>query len=155
MGRQCSTSPGRPPTGIGCDYRRRVPFAPLAAFRRTVVVLVFGLVGVAVVGGCGAHREATGFCATIRRGHGAFDSTDAAHATRALDEFDRVAASAPATVAPDLKVVSAFLSALYHDPASVAKDPAAFERYAAATGRVDSYLHDTCGVHIPPAGKFR
>jgi hypothetical protein len=118
------------------------------------VLLVFGLVGPALVGGCGAHREATGFCATIRQGRSAFDSTDVAHASRALAEFDRVAASAPATVAPDLKTVGSFLRALYGDPASVAKHPALFERYAAATKRVDAYLHQTCGVHIPPLGKF-
>jgi hypothetical protein len=130
-----------------------VPFT-----RRATTSVVFGIVAAFVLPitltGCSAHRDATGFCATIRGGHSAFDSVDESRAPVALAEFDRVAAKAPTTVATDLKTVSAVLHLLYRDPASVAKDPALFERYVAATKHFDSYLHQTCGVSIPPPGKF-
>jgi hypothetical protein len=131
-----------------------VPFTP-----RVTTFFVFGLVasvalGSVLLAGCGTHHAATDFCATIRRGHSAFNSTNEADAKRALAEFDRVVASAPAPVAPDLRTVSVFLHALYRDPVAVAKDPPLVERYRVATGRVDRYLHRACGIAIPPPGKF-
>ncbi|MDQ1466224.1 MAG: hypothetical protein QOH10_639 [Actinomycetota bacterium] len=131
------------------DYRRRVPFV-----RHAAVVSFFGLVvplllGSVVIGGCGTQHKATGFCATIRRGHAAFDSLDKAHVKKALAEFDRVAKSAPATVAPDLRTVSSTLLVLYNEPGTVAKDPAMLRRYFEATVRVDNYLRQSCGVRVP------
>jgi hypothetical protein len=122
--------------------------------RATSVVVACGLV--AALAGCGGgeHHAATRFCAAIERGHPAFDSIDASKSSTALTEFDRVSESAPAALAPDLAIVSSVLRALYRDPASVANDPARFKSYIAATRRVDRYLHETCGVRIPPAGKF-
>jgi hypothetical protein len=150
------------------DYRRRVPSAaPLAtasragpccsvahrgAVRAGALLVGFALAGSLVVGGCSSHRQATGFCATVERGRAAFDSADQAHASRALAEFDRVIAGAPAAIAPDLKTVSAFLRLLVNDPKSATA--AVFVRYAAAIRRVDRYLHETCGIRIPPQGKF-
>jgi hypothetical protein len=152
---QCSTNHLDPPAdprrtpkigGARLDYRRRVPFAPRAA----ALVLVLGVVAVVVAGGCGGHRDAGGFCAQITRGHAEFDSIDSvARANRALARFDRVAASAPAAVAPDLQTVSSVLSQLYHDPKAFVKDPGTFRRYSEATRHVDQYLHQSCGVRIP------
>jgi hypothetical protein len=127
-----------------------VPFVPRAA----VVVLVCSLAAPALIAGCGRQSDESGFCATIETGHTAFDATDAAHSSAALAEFDRVAATAPASLAPDLKTVAATLSVLYRDPASLANKPALLQRYVAAIERVDRYLHQTCGVAVPPAGKF-
>ena len=107
-----------------------------------------------LVSGCGTHHAATGFCATIRRGNPAFDSTSAADAPRAFAAFDRVVASAPAAVAPNLKIVESFLHLLYTDPGMVAKHPSLLVGYGKALGRVDLYLHRACGVEIPPPGKF-
>jgi hypothetical protein len=150
------------------DYRRRVPSAPFvaavragalrSAARRGVVrtgsVLVgFALAASLVAGGCSSHRRATGFCAAIAQGHAAFDSTDEAHAPQALAEFDRVVATAPAAIAPDLKTVGAFLGLLVHDPKAAATTTV-FARYATAVRGVDAYLRDTCGIHVPPQGKF-
>ena len=121
-------------------------------------MVVFGIVVAMMVSfalsGCSAQRNATGFCATVRGGHSAFDSVAESRAPVALAEFDRVTAKAPTTVAPDLKTVSTVLHLLYRDPASLAKDPALIKRYLGATKRVDSYLHQACGVSIPPPGKF-
>jgi hypothetical protein len=135
---------------VRLDYRRRVPFAQ----RTTAFIVVFGAVAAVVVGGCGSHREASGFCAEVTRGNAAFDSVDVAGSTRALAQFDRIAESAPATVAPDLKTLSTVLSLLYQDPKAFVKDPANFERYTMARDRIDQYLRRSCGVHIPrrPAG---
>ena len=78
-------------------YGRRVPFAQ----RATALAVGFGVAATVVVGGCGADREAAnGFCAEIEHGHAAFDSVDKQEAKRALAEFDRVVASAPAAIAP-------------------------------------------------------
>ena len=117
------------------------------------MVIGFALAGSLVVGGCSSHQQATGFCATIEQGRAAFDSTDEAHLSASLAEFDRVIATAPAEIAPDLKTVSAFLRLLVRDPKSAAT-AAVFVRYGKATSRIDRYLHDTCGIHVPPQGKF-
>jgi hypothetical protein len=131
-----------------------VPFA-----RRTTALLALGLtvvvlVASSLIAGCGAARGATGFCATIRSGHPAFDSIDANRAPQALAEFDRIVARAPASVAPDLTTVGTVLRALYRNPASLANNTALLSRYFAAVGRVDKWLHQNCGVSIPPPGKF-
>jgi hypothetical protein len=132
--------------GARLDYRRRVPFAQ----RASALVVVFGVVAAVVAGGCGGHREASGFCSQIHRGHAAFDSIDdVARASRALAQFDRVAASAPATVVPDLQTVSSVLSLLYHHPKAFVKDPGTFRRYVEARDRIDQYLRQSCGVGIP------
>jgi hypothetical protein len=130
---------------------RRSPHAPFVP--RAVVIA--GLVGATVIGsvalaGCGAHHAATGFCASIQRGHSAFNSTDPAHASRALAEFDRVAASAPAAVAPDLKTIAAVI----RKPTQVVNNPALVKRYFAAIAHVDRYLHQSCGLTVPPPGKL-
>jgi hypothetical protein len=136
------------------DYRRRVPFAPRVTTFSFVGLVASLALGSVFLVGCGSHHAATGFCATIRRGHSAFNSTDEPHAKQALAEFDRVVAAAPAAVAPDLHTVSAFLHTLYRNPAAIAKNPSLLKQYSAATGRVDRYLHRTCGISIPPPSKF-
>jgi hypothetical protein len=123
------------------DYRRRVSIT-----RRAHALLFLGLVAAIVVGGCGSKSEATGFCAAIEKGNTVFDSPDSVATDKAaLREFDRIVASAPPAVAPDLKVVSAAL----HDPHSLTTSTARLQRYFTTTVRVDRYLHDTCGVKIP------
>jgi hypothetical protein len=104
------------------------------------------LIGSAALTGCGAHQVARGFCATIQRGNSAFNSSDPARSTKALAAFDRVAASAPASVAPDLKTIGAVM----RKPAQLFKDPALVKRYVAAIGRVDRYLRQSCGLTVPP-----
>ncbi|HEY5013762.1 MAG TPA: hypothetical protein VIK61_13810 [Acidimicrobiia bacterium] len=131
----------------------RRPVARRRAVRAGSVLVGLAVAGSLVAGGCGSHRQATGFCAAIEQGRAAFDSTDEAHLTASLAEFDRVAANAPAAIAPELKTVSAFLRLLLHDPKSAAT-AAVFVRYSTAVRRVDRYLHETCGIHIPPQGKF-
>ena len=116
--------------------------------RATALAVGFGVAATVVVGGCRSDREANGFCAEIERGHAAFDSIDTDHSDRALAEFDRVAASAPASVAPDLQTVGAQLALFYNDPKAFV-DPAGLKRYAAALDRVDEYLRATCGIRIP------
>jgi len=120
---------------------------------RSVVILgVVGatLIATVAIGGCGSKHRATGFCAAVRRGDSAFNSTKPAHAKQALAEFDRVAASAPAAVASDLKVISAVVG----KPTRLANNPALVKQYFAAIGRVDRYLHQSCGLTIPPPGKL-
>jgi hypothetical protein len=131
-----------------------VPFVPRVTTFSFVGLVASLALGSVLLVGCGTHHAATGFCATIRRGHSAFNTTDAAHAKQALAEFDRVVASAPAAVAPDLHTVSTFLHTLYRDPAAIAKDPSLLTQDSAAIGRVDRYLHRACGISIPPPGKF-
>jgi hypothetical protein len=125
-----------------------VPFAQ----RASVLAVVFGVAATAVVGGCGADRRsedaAGGFCAEITHGRAAFDFADKQHSKVALAAFDRVVASAPAVIAPDLKTVSHELTLLFNDPVAIA-DPVGFRRYVAAIDRVDKYLRQTCGVSIP------
>ena len=89
------------------------------------------LIGAMTVAGCSSHGSSNAFCTSIRRGYPAFDSAQAANATAAIAEFDRIAASAPAAVAPDLKFVSTMLRLFRADPATV--DPAT-------------------GIAIPPRG---
>lgn len=101
-----------------------------------------------VVGGCSADREANGFCAEIEHGHAAFDSVDKQESKRALAEFDRVVATAPAAIAPDLKTVGTELALFYNDPKAFT-DPVGFKRYTTALDRVDKYLRETCGIRIP------
>jgi hypothetical protein len=125
-----------------------VPLAPRAVSIACLVGAV--LIGAAAVAGCGPTHDATGFCATIERGHAAFDSTDQSHAPRALAEFDRVTAAAPASVAPDLSTVASVL----RDPAVLANNPTLVKGYFAAIARVDRYLHRTCGLTVPPVGKL-
>jgi hypothetical protein len=142
--------PATAPTTVG-PVSRRPPPAPFVP-RVVVIASLLGatLIGATALAGCSEHHEATGFCATIRRGHSAFNSTDAAHAKRALAEFDRVAASAPATVAPDLKTIAAVI----RKPTQLVDNPALIKRYFAAIGRVDRYLHQSCGLTVPPPGKL-
>lgn len=121
-----------------------MPFAQ----RATALAVVFGVAATVVVGGCSSDRQATGFCAEIEHGHAAFDSVGKEESKRALAELDRVVASAPAAIAPDLKTVSTALSLFYNDPKAFS-DPAGFKRYTAAIDRVDEYLRDTCGIRIP------
>jgi hypothetical protein len=127
----------------------RVPARVPCLRRATAVVAVAGVAAIVGVG-CGSDRRATGFCASIQRGHAGFDSTDdVADRTRALAQLERVIASAPATVAPDLKTVGATVADYYRDPKAVLKDPAILHRYTAALDRVDQYLRDACGLRIP------
>ena len=121
-----------------------MPFAQ----RASVLAVVFGVAASAVVGGCGADRESGGFCAEITHGRAAFDFADKEHSKVALAAFNRVVASAPAAIAPDLKTVSHELALLFNDPVAIA-DPVGFKRYVAAIDRVDAYLRRTCGVSIP------
>ena len=121
-----------------------MPFAQ----RASVLAVVFGVAATAVVGGCGADRKASGFCAEITHGRAAFDVADKEHSKVALASFDRVVASAPAVIAPDLKTVSHELDLLFNDPIAIA-DPVGFRRYVAAIDRVDKYLRQTCGLSIP------
>ena len=125
-----------------------MPFVRRALLMLGLVVAVLG--GSSAIAGCGPKHEATGFCAAIRRGHSAFDSTDQAHAAKALAEFDRVAASAPAAVAPDVKTVASVI----RDPRQLVHDPALTQRYLAAIARIDRYLQATCGVSVPPTAKL-
>lgn len=122
-----------------------MPFAT----RVTALVVAFAVAAAVVAGGCGGHREAGSFCAQITSGHAAFDSIDVARSSRALALFDRVAATAPATIAPDLKTVSSVVSLLYHNPKALLKEPANFKRFVEARDRVDEYLRQSCGVRIP------
>ena len=116
--------------------------------RATACVVVVGVAAM-VGGGCGSDREATGFCAEIEHRHAGFDSTDPKRSTAALAQLDRVIATAPATVAPDLKTMSSTLSQLYRNPKALVKDPSILEEYWAAVDRVDQYLRDECGLRIP------
>jgi hypothetical protein len=130
---------------------RRLLRAP--SVRREVVIA--GLVGAALIGsvvlaGCGTRPAATGFCATIQRGNSAFNSTDTAHATRALAEFDRIAAAAPPSVAGDLKTIAAVM----RKPTRLFDTPALVKRYSAAIAHVNRYLHQSCGLTVPPPGKL-
>ena len=117
--------------------------------RRATAWLVVVGVAAMVAGGCGADREATGFCAEIERGHAGFDSTDPHRSTAALAQLDRMIGSAPPTVAPDLKTMSSLLSVIYRNPKAVVKDPSILDRYSATVDRVDQYLRDDCGLRIP------
>jgi hypothetical protein len=148
MSRQCSTSPAGPPTGgerrCRRGYRRRVPFA-----RRVTALLVSGLAAPAFLGSCGSHRDANRFCAAVNNGNAAFDPVAGGDNEKAFAEFDRVARSAPAKLAPDLKTVSTVLRELQRaEPV----DSATVARYFAASVRVDRYLHETCGIRIPRSG---
>jgi hypothetical protein len=118
-----------------------VPFA-----RRVTALLVSGLAAPAFLGGCSAHRDANRFCAAVNNGHAAFDPVKGGDNEEALDEFDRIAESAPASLVPDLKTVGIVIRELERDDPV---DPAAVARYFAATVRVDRYLHQTCGMRIP------
>ena len=118
------------------------------------MLLVAAVAAAGGVGGGSSNRNARGFCAMIDHQHAAFDSVKLADAPKALPEFDRTAARAPAAIAHDLGVVSAFLTRLHDDPSSLAGHPEIVKRYAGATNRVDSYLHDTCGVTIPRRGSL-
>jgi hypothetical protein len=135
---------------------RRPFFAPFVRGAAVILGVVgAALIGTVAIGGCGSSHQATGFCAAVRRGHSAFNSTDPAradpaHAKQALAEFDRVAASAPAAVAPDLKIISAVVG----KPTRLVKNPALVKQYFAAIGHVDYYLHQSCGLTIPPPGKL-
>ncbi len=113
-------------------------------------VVSVALVGTVTVGGCGSSRQATGFCAAVRRGNSAFNSTDPAHAKQALAAFERVAAAAPPSVAPDLATIAAVVG----KPTRLVKNPALVKQYFRAIGRVDRYLHQSCGLTIPPPGKL-
>jgi hypothetical protein len=136
------------PVASPLGYGRRVPSPS-----RVVPVALCALV--AVVGGaaCGSSSSrATGFCAAIRHSSPAFDSVDRSGLSKATAAFDRIAARAPAPVATDLHVVVAFRARLFENPGSISKDPSIIVKYGASTKRVDAYLHDHCGVHIPPRG---
>lgn len=116
--------------------------------RAAVLAIAVGVFA-AVAGGCSSRHEAVGFCAEAKRGHAAFDTLDERRAPRALAQFDRVVATAPAGVAVDLKVVSETVALLYSNPVKLANDPALVKRYRASLDRVDQYLRQTCGFHIP------
>ena len=132
-------------------YRRRVPsVVRVAALVACVVLAALG----ASACGSSSNSSASGFCNAIRQPNAAFDSLDATHARAALDAFDRVAAKAPPRVAADLHVVSSFQRLLRSDPAAIQKNPTMIGDYGAATKRIDAYLHDTCGLRIPPFGRL-
>ena len=120
--------------------------------RRSVVFVFLALIGPTVVGGCARSRHTTAFCASVQRGRPVFDPVikpDLQRVLHAFDVFDQIAASAPAAVAPDLRTIGAYQRSYFRDPASVAADSAALERYQAAVARVDRYLQDTCGLTVP------
>jgi hypothetical protein len=115
---------------------------------------VFGFVGVVmtstiVMGACGTHRTATGFCATVQRGHGVFNSSATPPSPATMTQFDRIAGSAPAAVAADLETVGTVL----RKPAVLVHNPSLVKRYFTAIGRVDDYLGRTCGIAVPPLPK--
>ena len=116
---------------------------------RTLALVIAVAFVPAVVAGCGGHRAASGFCATVGHGHSEFDSTNPDHSAIALAEFQRVAASAPAKLAPDLKTVHTVLELFYTNPKAIAENLTLFKRYVTATNRIDAYLKRTCGVSIP------
>jgi hypothetical protein len=134
------------PVASRLGYRRRV--AP----GRVAAVLAVALVACAGVAACGGSTHATGFCARIQHGNGAFNQTGAAHLDSALAAFDKVAATAPPAVATDLHTVSGFRRELGDKPKSVRQPQ--ITSYIAAVKRVDAYLHDTCGLAIPPPSKI-
>ena len=158
MAVQCSTSPVRPPArpapGAERDdalgYGRRV-----SSVARVAALLACGVLAAIGTTGCssgGGHASA--FCTAIRQPNVAFNTLSGSHVEQALDAFDTVAAKAPAAVAADLHTVSSFQRLLRGNPSAIQKDPALITRYGAATKRVDAYLHDACGVRIPPFGKL-
>jgi hypothetical protein len=132
-------------------YRRRVVDVIRA---RGIGMLVVALLVSAAAGACGSSRQASGFCGRVERGDPAFNSDDAAHLRTALAAFDKIAATAPPAVASDLHVISSFRRRLAEDPQSIKADPALVTAFVASGKRVDSYLHDTCGVDIPPPSKL-
>jgi hypothetical protein len=134
------------PLASRLGYGRRV--APA----RAAVSVALVLAAAATVTACGSSARATGFCATVERGNPAFNSVDAAHQDRALAAFDKLANSAPPAVASELHAISAFHRRLVDDPKSIVSDPSLVTAYAANRKHVDAYLHDTCGVAIPPLG---
>jgi hypothetical protein len=119
---------------------------------RVVGPIVFALTATIAIGACGSNRHATGFCARVEQSNPVFNSLDASHQEAALALFDKVADTAPPAVAADLHTVSAFRRRLVDDPNSV--DPSILKAYVASTKRVDAYLHDTCGIAIPPTGRL-
>jgi hypothetical protein len=139
----------RAATTVACVSRRRF-LAPSVSRACSIGALVVAALGTMALTGCSSHHEATGFCATIQRGHTEFNSLDAARQTQALAEFDRIAASAPAAVAPDLKTIATVIE----KPSRVVGNPPLIRRYFAAIGHVDRYLHQSCGLTIPPQAKL-
>jgi hypothetical protein len=129
---------------------RRLLLAPSVPRAVVVCGLVVAALGTIALAGCSSRHRASGFCATIQRGHAEFNSTDSAHQTQALAEFDRIAASAPAAVAPDLRTIATVVE----KPSRVVGDPPLIRRYFAAIGHVDRYLHQSCGLTIPPQAKL-
>jgi hypothetical protein len=121
---------------------------------RVVGSLILALVAGIAVGACGSGKHVSGFCARIERGNPAFDSLDTTHQRAALAAFDKVADTAPPAVASDMHTISDFRRRLVSDPKSIAADPSILTAYIASTKRVDSYLHNTCGIAIPPLGKL-
>lgn len=128
------------------DYGRRVVRS------RVVGSLILALVATTAVGACGSSRHASGFCGRIEQSNPAFDSDDTSRA--ALAAFDKIADTAPPPIAKDLHTVSAFRRTLVNDPQSLAAHPSILTAYVASTKRIDTYLHDTCGISVPPEGKL-
>jgi outer membrane murein-binding lipoprotein Lpp len=139
----------RPATTVAC-VSRRLLLAPSVPRAVAICGLVAAALGTTALAGCSSHRQATGFCATIQRGHAEFNSLDSAHQASALAEFHRIAASAPAAVAHDLEAIATVVA----KPSRVAGNTSRFLSYFAAVGRVDRYLHQSCGLTIPPTAKF-
>jgi hypothetical protein len=121
---------------------------------RAVGSLILALVAGVAAGACGPSHHASGFCARIERGNPAFNSLDVAQQRAALAAFDKVADTAPPAVATDLHTISNFRRRLVSDPKSIEADPSILSAYVASAKRVDSYLHDTCGIAIPPQAKL-
>ena len=119
--------------------------------RVAAIALTCGIAA-ALVSGCSNDTHASAFCADAERGQSAFDSNAADRFPAAIAQFEKIAAAAPAAIAPDLKTVSAGLSILYRNPRRFVDDPARFKRYSAAISRVDEYLRQNCGTPIPRRG---